>query len=329
MKRESIIEIIVESIKLLDLDLCGLTVFTEAGSGHYLYTPLISALAGAERTYAMIKDSRYGKKEDIADHLRRKMAELSIDDNKVFILHEKEPPAINRSDIITNLGFVRPINKGFIDCMKKRSVISLMCEAWEYRKEDVDIDYANDKGIPVVAVNEEDDRIRIMDYVGLLAEKKAGEIAPGARVALFGSDKFTKKIEERTGWDVFGVDMFDRLISEIERYDVIVLSHHSVDNSPFFDTHNLEKVKDKTFIQIAGGLIDFQHAIKEGISVFPERDVKPGYMGWTLAELGPKPVIHLHTAGLKVGERFKEFIEGRTEEINNILKDCKLCQKTR
>ena len=39
-----------------------------------------------------------------------------------------------------------------------------------------------------------------------------------------------------------------------------------------------------------------------GLTVLPPRDPGPKRMALTLAELGPRPVIELHAAGLKVGE---------------------------
>jgi hypothetical protein len=38
------------------------------------------------------------------------------------------------------------------------------------------------------------------------------------------------------------------------------------------------------------------------ITCLPESAPAPGHMGWSLSELGPKPVIDLHAGGLRVGE---------------------------
>ena len=54
-------------------------------------------------------------------------------------------------------------------------------------------------------------------------------------------------------------------------------------------------------IQFAGD-VDINELDKYNIPYFPQRRIGKFRMGMTLAELGPKPVIDLHCAGLKVGE---------------------------
>ena len=54
-------------------------------------------------------------------------------------------------------------------------------------------------------------------------------------------------------------------------------------------------------IQYAGG-VDVNDLDRYGIPYVPSKRVGKYRMGQTLAYLGPKPVIDLHTAGLKVGE---------------------------
>jgi len=41
---------------------------------------------------------------------------------------------------------------------------------------------------------------------------------------------------------------------------------------------------------------------RHGVAVYPGEDLPSRRMAHTLAALGPRPVIELHTAGLKVGE---------------------------
>ena len=47
------------------LDLTQLVVYTEAASGTYLHTPILAACAGAERVYALARDSSYGSAADV------------------------------------------------------------------------------------------------------------------------------------------------------------------------------------------------------------------------------------------------------------------------
>ena len=54
-------------------------------------------------------------------------------------------------------------------------------------------------------------------------------------------------------------------------------------------------------VQFAGG-VDETALTATGISVYPRPPVGPLRMARTLAHIGPRPVIELHAAGLKVGE---------------------------
>jgi hypothetical protein len=54
-------------------------------------------------------------------------------------------------------------------------------------------------------------------------------------------------------------------------------------------------------IQLAG-VISRRELDAAGLVCWPEAPPEPGHMGWSLSELGPRPVIDLHAAGLKVGE---------------------------
>ena len=55
-----------QDIEENQLDLQGLTILTEMGSGAYVTTPLLAALAGADQVYALTQDSVYGAAADIA-----------------------------------------------------------------------------------------------------------------------------------------------------------------------------------------------------------------------------------------------------------------------
>ena len=59
--------------------------------------------------------------------------------------------------------------------------------------------------------------------------------------------------------------------------------------------------------------------LAENIRLIPEAPPKPRHMSWTLNDLGPKPVIDLHTGGLKVGE-----IMARLRKAGHSPKDIRL-----
>ena len=60
-------KILNQCINRFNLDLTDLTVLTEAATGPYLYSPVMAALGGAGKVYAIAGDSRYGRKEDVKE----------------------------------------------------------------------------------------------------------------------------------------------------------------------------------------------------------------------------------------------------------------------
>lgn len=166
----------------LDLDLSHLVVLTEAASGNYIFTPLIAALANAEKVIAVTKDSKYGKAEDVTENTLLLANYFDVDE-KIQVFDVLKPMIIEKADIVTNLGFLRPIDKDFISHLKQTSVIPLMYETWEFREQDLDLRECWKKGIPVLGTNEEHEALRIFDYVGHLCLKKLYE----AKVEVFRS----------------------------------------------------------------------------------------------------------------------------------------------
>ncbi len=198
MKRSVRIKrLIQEFIDKLNLDLSGLVVLTEAASGNYVCTPLIAAMANAEKVIAVTKDSKYGSAEDIIDHTLSMAKTFGIKRDSIHILDNLRPDLIEEADITTNLGFVRPINKEFISHLKKTAVISLMYETWEFREQDLDLAESLQRGIPVLGVNEQHHALKIFDYIGHLCMKILFEAELEifrSKIVVAGNNKFGKNI---------------------------------------------------------------------------------------------------------------------------------------
>ena len=183
--------IIQDAIKFYNLDLRGLTVFTETGSRYFVVTPVIAALSGAT-VFALVRDSRYGKKEDIKRYTLD-FANFCTVSGSLTIIHEKNPEIIKKAHIVTNLGFVRPIDKEFIDSMNKKSVIPYMYETWEQRESDVDLAVCYERGIPVLGTNESFPGRQVFNYSGPLCIKMLIEIdieVLSSKIVIVSNDKF-------------------------------------------------------------------------------------------------------------------------------------------
>jgi len=315
--------LLFNAVKKLDLNLADKTVLTEAASGHFAYTPLIACLAGARKVIAFGKDTRYGSFNSVCGRLRDLSKALGCSDR--LMVTDTLPDAIMGSaDIITNSGMLRPIDRRFISCLSSKAVISLMYEPWELRHSDIDISAAKAMNIPVIGVNEEDDRIRILDYLPLLAQQQltsSGASARGERIAVIGNDLFAEKIyhglSSHHHVTLFSLTQAEDLLDAAVDINIIVLAQHHEKNRHFLNTDLLNRLAPHSgrlkVLQIAGGLIDVEHAGHMGFSVFPQRQVAPGVMGWTLAELGPQPVIDLNAAGIKAGAVVHDVFAGLSD----------------
>jgi len=304
-----------DTVAVLDLDLTGLTVLTEVGSGPYLLTPLIALIGGAKHVFAWTRDSAYGLADSIvadciglANQLGISVAELE------FALNDRPPEHVAAADIITNSGFIRPIDASLLgNARKNRVVIPLMFEAWEWRDDDVDREYCAQHGILLGGTFENYEPLRIFDQCGLLAVKlllEAGLEVVGNNIVIFSSDQFGPVVESAlkcAGAEAATYSDPQAAYLDMADADALLLCDYH-ESRPFFgeggifDLARLTSIaKGLTVVHMMGD-VDFELVHGSGFTVFPERQGRPRSMTYTLAYLGPRPVIQLQTAGLKVAE---------------------------
>jgi len=321
--------LIKKSIHKLELNLDGLVILTEAASGYYVCTPLIAAMSGSEKVYAYVRDSKYGKAKDIIANTGKLALMLGVRENIEFV-ESLGSKIISESDIVTNLGPLRPITKKFIDNMKDTAVIPLMRETWEFRDGEIDMKACESKGIIVLGTNENHPHLLIFDYLGHLCAKKLFEVGIeilNSKIIVCGGEDFGLNIIKylrRLGAEVKGIceekditnwgaqnigNLVDGIqdIEAIKDADAIVVTSYPHNAEVIGDNGLISASKLKTLcpgisvFQFKGNL-DRESVIKENIPLFPEKSPKYGHMSWTLNSLGPKAVIDLQSSGLKVGE---------------------------
>jgi len=303
---EGVSKLIKNTIDRFSLDLRGLNVFTEAGTNSYMLTPLIASMAGANKVYAVIKDSRFGKKEQIRANLKKFAM-----DNVHIIEHRHEH--ISECDIITNLGFVRPIDRKFIDSIRKGAVISLMWETWEFRDCDLDLAYAWKKKIPVLGTNESE--FDFFKYIGPLCAKKLSEhITLDGSFLVIGNkdDRFSIEIaKELSNYGrVYAISDSDQISRHAEvignnaasadlniaGLKAVIVSTYPDSKCVLDGSSNLPK--NVLCMQFKGN-IDRESLQNK---IIPEVEPAQGCMAYTVAEVSDTGTVELNTAGLKVGE---------------------------
>lgn len=312
--------IIFDSISRLSLDLKGMSVLTEAGSGAFIVTPLIAALAGAEKVYVISKDSAYGRKEEIYEYLNEIASEWDIDSKTICRVSDPLQIA-NRVNIVTNLGFVRPIKRDLISRLPYDSAIPLMWETWEARDEDIDFESCKEYNIPVLGTNERDERLCIFRYVGLMALKLLMEQnieIYRSNILVVSSGEYLKEIEKvltGNGAELFIYNPFVPPANEtdfkkfVQNCDAIVIAEQKYKEPLISETEHINigwlDGNDVKIIHIAG-VLDYMLMESRGFSKYPDKKVGSGYMTVTTDYVGVRPVIELHSAGLKVGQALVE-----------------------
>jgi hypothetical protein len=305
--------LIDEAIERFELELTGMTVLTEAASGPFVLTPIIAARAGAS-VVAVTRDSPYGRPEEVEEYTIGWARRLSVAD--AIDIHVGS--GIERAadaDLVTNLGFVRPIDAAFLSRARDGAVISLMCEPWEVRPQDVDVAACRAAGTPVLGTDEHDPRVQTFRFVGVLALKLLLELdveVLSSRIVVVSSDPFATPIVETlrgVGASVIlldvtaGTDLRDELVAEAcSRADAVVVAEHRDRRTVLGGSAGVPldvlEAAGAVVAHIAGAIDDPEQRLAK----HPAGDAAPGWMTVTTDVLGPRPVVDLHAAGLRVGQ---------------------------
>lgn len=319
-----IINEIKNAIHDLELNLSELTVLTEAANGCFIVSPIIACLANAKKVIAIGKDSKYGTFDDAKQQIL-KFAEISnIDISYLDIINKKDFNNYQQIDIVANLGHVRPLNHELLSKLKKTAVISFMSESWEFRKDDLDLDFCRKQKIKVSGLNENFKYVNCFVETGLLALKMLIETRaslPNANIIVISRDNFGKQIS-RTLLNLCKkvelISDFTLLSPKIfNDTDIVIVADFHYKNCIIGDNGLIDPSWIKTYahiIQFCGNnnITDIE---KKGIQIYPNIVLAPHRMSQTLGDVSDRSIIRLHTGGLKVGELLV------TNNNNNVWND--------
>jgi len=328
MNQHRLINLMRQTVERCELDLRGLTVLTEAASGSYIVTPVLAALAGAERVIAISKTTRHGAYEDVVEATKQ-LSALSGIPGRIEFFSTQSRELISAADIITNSGHVRPIDADFVGFMKASSVISLMYESWEYRQEDIDLDACNKRDILVGATNERHPNIDVFSYLGIMALKQmldSGIALLHNTIVLICDNPFKEYIIkplQAIGIQVFAYDDWSYIRNHND-IDVIVVASTPANGSILDETAASYISGYFPGIQVMQFWGDIDRSImqKHNIFCWPPDPPHKGHMGILPSAIGPEPIVRLQAGGLKVGE-----ILARARQLGNNSAACKTILK--
>ncbi|MBK9091436.1 MAG: hypothetical protein IPM84_01380 [Anaerolineae bacterium] len=313
-----LVKLIRDTISFFELNLTDITVLTEAASGPYVVTPVIAALAGAQRVIAVTRDSPFATVNEVIAQTRAFEILCGVS-NAVEIHARRTPDLFAEADIVTNLGFVRPIDAEAVAAMRQTAVVSLMCEAWEFRPGDVDLEACRARGIPIVATNEDFPGLEVFDYSGWLCLKMLFEVQieiHKSKIIVISTDKFGRVIERQLtkagATATMTASLKDTMDIDLAAVDALVIADYTRSDwiiGPDGDmtADMIAKINPSAVIIQFAGCIDVPGLQRNGILVYPASQLTPHRMAHTLAWLGPRPVVELHTAGLKAATSLKRM----------------------
>jgi hypothetical protein len=306
----------------LDFTLDGLTILTEVGSNFYIFTPIIPILCGASYVYAFVKDTAYGKAEDIKKKCIEYATSLGLQNKLEIGINNLDESWISKADIITNSGMLRPFDKSKLKLFKKGAVLPLMFEAWEIREQDLDIEECKRKDIRIAGTWENHPDLKVFDFVEMLCLKmafEAGFEVQGNNVFVWSNDHFGEKIYNslvKNGANDCYLSIDVEVLKNVAiNIDFIFIADYDESRNYFelIEIEKLVKLNPQISIIHLYGNVNVEEFEKLGVSVYPKKNGKSELMTFTLAHVGMTPLINLQVGGYKVAT---EMIKNKFTNIS-------------
>ena len=323
-------------IQDLNIQLEGDCVLTEAASGAYACTPVLAALAGAE-VHAFARDSKYGSANDCIEQVKVLAEKCGVSEQIHFHTEKNEMPW-ERATVVTNSGALRPLDSTILQRVSSSCRIPLMFEAWEFRSQDLDLDFCRSKGIQIAGTNERHSQVDVFGYLGDMVVRliqDAKQTPYRNKFIVVSNNDFTPYLCKPLVSMSAGVGVYCPLEykNEIENLGATYLgdwNETEIPNdwklasamiytgSPFSDnlwgTFPLlnfkvwKSLNSPLLLRFAGDVREAD-LFQDEINFHPE-NVPAGHMGILPSAIGWDPIIRLQAGSLKVAELMK------TNEVN-------------
>lgn len=308
---DSLRHMVERVVERLALDLHGLVVYTEAGTGLFGLTAPLAAAAGADEVIALARPFGTLTASETGQDTMRAAADMGLG-NRIRVVTARAATDLAQAHVVTNLGFVRPIDRELIDVLGPTAAVPFMREAWEWRDGEIDVERCRERNVPVFGTDEHDPRVGVFDACGHLALKMLLEsgfdTASGAHCVVLSPDPFGPSIVKTfrgLGLDVRLATTGPEALADLDDAGALIVADFNgpmrVSDTADIDATGLRRMQpDASVIAFAGG-VDARLVESCGRSCWPVEGCRPGRMGLTLAHLGPSAVLRLHAAGLAVG----------------------------
>lgn len=310
-KQRRAAQLILSCKKELNLNLQGYTVLTEVGSNNYLFSPIIPLICGATKVLAFVKDTSYGRAEDIKNDCFDIASYFGLSEKLQIATNILPESWLNEADIITNSSMLRPFNKKKIAKFKKGAVLPLMFEAWEIREQDLDFAACKEAGIKVAGTWENHPTLKVFDYVMMLCVRlalEAGYEVMGNSIFIWSDDHFGEMIEKsfkQNGAKDCYLSTDIQLLNKVAaNLDFVFIADYdeSRDYATIFSIEELASTAPNIGIIHLYGELNCETVKQLGLHIYPERHGKSELMTYTLAHVGMAPFINLQVGGYRVAQ---------------------------
>jgi hypothetical protein len=316
---DRLVRLVRRAVTECELDLDGATVLTEAATGAYVVTPVVAALGGAERVFALSRNTRYGSVADVTEVTFDLAARAGVAD-RIEIVMEKTRALVGSADIITNSGHLRPLDARTIGWMRADAVVPLMFEAWELDagRVDVDVEALRARGIRTAGTNERHPAVDVFNYLGPMAVKQLTDASVAvlhSRILVICDNPFAGFLRDglrSAGAAVEVAPVPPR--SFATDLDAVVVAMRPTGASVFDegDARRLAEAAPGALVTQFWGDLDREAIARAGVVCWPEQGPSAGHMGVLPSALGPEAIVRLQTGGLKVGAVLRKAPAART-----------------
>jgi hypothetical protein len=305
-----LVRLMADAVAECGLDLSGRVVLTEAATGAYVVTPVLAALAGADRVLALTRPTRYGTVAEVAAATSRLAQQAGVAD-RITVTTERSAQLVGRADIVTNSGHLRPIDRQMVSWMRPTAVVPLMFEAWEAQAGRIDLDLAalRARGIAVAGTNERHPAVDVFSYLGLMAVKlllDAGVAAYRCRIAVLCDNPFRDYLAR----GLAGAGAQVVVAASVAELDFpwvpeVVLVACRPRGEPVLSPADVGVLAQRcpgALVAQYWGDVDRGELAAAGLGCWPADPPSAGHMAVLPSHVGPEPVVRLQAGGLKVGQ---------------------------
>ena len=318
-------------IQDLNIQLQNECVLTEAASGAYSCTPILAALAGAD-VHAFARDSKYGSARESINEVQALAEQCGVSNSIHFHIEKNEMPW-ERATVVTNSGALRPLDSAVLERVSASCRIPLMFEAWEFRSQDLDLDFCKSKGIRVAGTNERHPQVDVFGYLGDMVVRliqEAKQTPYRNKFIVVSNNDFTpylcKPLVSMS--EAVGVYCPLEYKNEIENLGATYLGDWNsaeipddwksasaviYTGSPFSENlwgtfpllnFNIWKTLSSPLLLRFAGDVREADLVQYEIN-FHQENVPAGHMGILPSDIGWDPIIRLQAGSLKVAELMK------------------------